>query len=94
MPTIAANIGTPLRIQIYARDVSITLEPSMASSILNVLAATITDITDDNQGRSSISLQIGNQTLLAHITHKSAVLLKLQLGMKVYAQIKGISILN
>ncbi len=94
LPTIAANIGTPLRIQIYARDVSITLEPSMASSILNVLAATITDITDDNQGRSSISLQIGNQTLLAHITHKSAVLLKLQLGMKVYAQIKGISILN
>ena len=94
LPTIAANIGTPLRIQIYARDVSITLEPSMASSILNVLAATITDITDDNQGRSIIRLQIGNQTLLAHITHKSAVLLKLQLGMKVYAQIKGISILN
>ena len=94
LPAIAANIGTPLRIQIYARDVSITLEPSMATSILNVLAATITGITDDNQGRSIIRLQIGDQTLLAHITHKSTVLLKLQLGMKVYAQIKGISILN
>jgi molybdate transport system ATP-binding protein len=94
LPAIAANIGTPLRIQIYARDVSITLEPSMATSILNVLAATITGITDDNQGRSIVRLQIGDQTLLAHITHKSTVLLKLQLGMKVYAQIKGISILN
>jgi len=94
LPAIADKIGTPLRIQIYARDVSITLEPSMATSILNVLAATITGITDDNQGRSIVRLQIGDQTLLAHITHKSTVLLKLQLGMKVYAQIKGISILN
>ena len=94
LPAIADKIGTPLRIQIYARDVSITLEPSMATSILNVIAATITGITDDNQGRSIVRLQIGDQTLLAHITHKSTVLLKLQLGMKVYAQIKGISILN
>ncbi|MGR8998369.1 MAG: TOBE domain-containing protein, partial [Gammaproteobacteria bacterium] len=38
--------------------------------------------------------QVGNQALLAHITQKSALLLNLQIGMGVYVQIKGTSILN
>ncbi|MDD1616425.1 MAG: molybdate transport system ATP-binding protein, partial [Methylococcaceae bacterium NSP1-2] len=43
LSAINAALGTPLRIQIYARDVSITLEVAKATSILNVLPATITD---------------------------------------------------
>ncbi|MDD1615024.1 MAG: molybdate transport system ATP-binding protein, partial [Methylococcaceae bacterium NSP1-1] len=83
-----------LRIQIYARDVSITLEVAKATSILNVLPATITDIIDDEEGQSVVRLQVGNQPLLAHITRKSAHLLSLKTGMTVYVQIKGTSILN
>lgn len=94
LPSLAAKIGTPLRIQIYARDVSITLQAGAATSILNVLPATVTGIADDDSGQSVIGLQVGNQPLLAHITRKSAVLLGLQLGMPVYVQIKGTSILN
>ena len=91
---IDAPIGTSLRVQIYARDVSITLEAPIATSILNVLPATITGIADDRGGRSVVRLQVVNQTLLAHITHKSVVLLKLQIGLLVYAQIKGTLIVN
>jgi molybdate transport system ATP-binding protein len=94
LPAINAALGTALRIQIYARDVSITLEIAKTTSILNVLPATITDIIDDEEGQSVVRLQVGSQPLLAHITRKSAQLLALQTGMSVYVQIKGTSILN
>ncbi|MGZ8225810.1 MAG: molybdenum ABC transporter ATP-binding protein [Methylococcaceae bacterium] len=94
LPVVDAEIGTPLRVQIYARDVSIALEAPTATSILNVLPATIAGIADGHGGQSVVRLQVGAQPLLAHITRKSALLLGLQIGMTVYVQIKGTSILN
>jgi len=94
LTAIDAPIGTQLRVQIYARDVSIALKAPAATSILNVLPATITGIADDHGGQTVVRLQVGNQPLLAHITRKSAMLLGLQLDMPVYVQIKGTSILN
>lgn len=94
LPSISVEIGTPVRVQIYARDVSITLQAPIATSILNVLSATITGIADADSGQNVVRLQVGKQTLLAHITHKSKVLLGLKIGMLVYVQIKGTSILN
>jgi molybdate transport system ATP-binding protein len=94
LPSIAAEIGSKIRVQIYARDVSIVLQEPNATSILNVLPAIITHIVDDSHGRCLVRLQVGQQTLLAHITSKSAQLLGLQTSMSVYAQIKGTSIIN
>ncbi len=94
LPAIEAKIGTPLRIQIYARDVSIVLEVPRATSILNVLPATITDIVDGESGQTIVRLEVGNQPLLAHITRKSALILNLKIGKAVFVQIKGMSILN
>ena len=92
LPAVDAPVGTPLRVQIYARDVSIALEAPTATSILNVLPATITGIADGRDGQSVVRLQVGDQALLAHITRKSALMLGLQIGMAVYVQIKGTSI--
>ena len=75
LPAVDAEIGTPLRVQIYASDVSIALEVPVATSILNVLPATITGLADDSGGQSVVRLQVCNQELLAHITRKSALLL-------------------
>ena len=94
LPMVDAAIGTPLRVQIYARDVSITLAAPTATSILNVLPATITGLADDHGGRTVVCLQVGKQALLAHITRKSALLLGLHVDRVVYVQIKGTSILN
>jgi molybdate transport system ATP-binding protein len=95
LPAINAPLGTQLRIQIHARDVSIILEVPKATSILNILPATITDIIDDAEnGQTVLRLQVGSQPLLAHITRKSAHKLDLQTGISVYVQIKGTSILN
>ncbi len=95
LSALEAELGSSLRIQIYARDVSIALGISTATSILNVLPATISEITEQvGGGQSVIRLQVGNLPLLAHITRKSVQLLNLQVGMPVYVQIKGTSILN
>jgi len=111
LPAINAKIGTPLRVQIYARDVSIALEAPSATSILNVLPATVTGISNGRDGQTVVQVrlprmaevsqsvgnlhdQVGKQTLLAHITRKSAIMLNLQIGMAVYVQIKGTSLLN
>lgn len=94
LPNLAAKVGTQLRVQIFARDVSITLQEPTATSILNVLPATVTGIADDKMGHSVVRLQVGSHPLLAHITQKSARLLGLRNEMSVYVQIKGTSILN
>lgn len=94
LPSVPIAIGTPVRLQIYARDVSITLQSPIATSILNVLSATITGIADAGNGQSVVRLQVARHPLLAHITHKSTFLLGLKIGMLVYVQIKGTSILN
>jgi molybdate transport system ATP-binding protein len=94
LPSLPVAIGTQVRLQIYARDVSITLQSPIATSILNVLSATITGIADAGNGQSVVRLQVARHPLLAHITHKSTLLLELKIGMLVYVQIKGTSILN
>lgn len=94
LPSIDATIGTALRLQIYARDVSIALQKPQATSILNVLPATITELVEANEGVFVVRLLVYQIPLLAHITRKSALVLDLQVGMKVYVQIKGTSILN
>lgn len=95
LPSINAPLGSECRIQIYARDISITLDIPQTSSILNILPATVTDLIDEvEQGQSLLRLQVSNQTLLARITRKSAHTLSLKTGMKVYVQIKSTSMLN
>ena len=95
LPALDMAVGSLLRVQIQARDVSITLNISTATSILNVLPATVCEINQHlSGGQSVIRLQVGKLPLLAHITCKSMQLLNLQVGMVVYVQIKGTSILN
>lgn len=94
VPFIDSETGSKVRLQILARDVSITLGAAPATSILNVLPARISAIKDDQAGQTWVQLHIGKQSLLAHITRKSAMLLGLSVGMAVYVQIKGTSILN
>ncbi len=94
LPAIDAKIGTSLRVQIYARDVSLVLEVPRATSVLNILPAQIVGLTDGERGQTIVRLDVGNQPLLAHITKKSATVLNLKIGKDVFVQIKGMSILN
>jgi molybdate transport system ATP-binding protein len=94
LPRVACPIGQALRVRVAANDVSLTLEPPRATSILNVLAATVTARRDDSRGRSLIRLDLGGTRLLARVTRRSATLLGLRAGQAVFAQIKGAAVLR
>jgi molybdate transport system ATP-binding protein len=94
LPLIDRPVGAKIRVQLLARDVSLTLQPPEMSSILNILPATVTNLNDIHLGQCVVQLQVGGEILLSHITQKSRQLLALKGGMEVYVQIKGSSLLH
>lgn len=93
---IDAKVGSEIRLQIRANDVSIDLEHSRTTSIRNILPATIMSIErHDYHGKQSVSVRLklqDNCYLLANITQWALDELALVEGQKVYAQIKGVSV--
>jgi molybdate transport system ATP-binding protein len=94
LPRVQCEVGRTVRVRIAASDVSLTLEPPRATSILNVLPATVSARRDDAFGTSLIQLELGEARLLARVTRRSAALLGLQAGQPVFAQIKGAAVLR
>lgn len=93
---IDGEIGSEIRLQIRANDVSINLQHSTTTSIRNILPAIIKKIKQhDSHGKQNVSVQLELQTncyLWANITPWALDELALQEGQKVYAQIKGVSV--
>ena len=91
---LAQPPGQPMRLRIMARDVSLTLAPPAASSVLNVLPARILHLADEPPAHTLVTLDLAGQHLLARITRKSAHTLHLAPGQPVHAQIKGVAVLG
>lgn len=86
--------GSRLRCRIHARDVSLALERPRASSIVNILSATITAVAaTDTPGHVLVQMRIGATPLLARITERSQRELAIAPGLPVWAQIKGVALL-
>ncbi|RZJ62312.1 MAG: molybdenum ABC transporter ATP-binding protein [Acidovorax sp.] len=90
----AHAVGAPIRLRIQARDVSIALTPPAGTSILNILPATVAHVAHDSPGQLMVALDAGPTRLLARVTERSAQALGLVAGKPVYAQIKGVAIVN
>ncbi len=86
--------GTSLRVRVAARDVSLTLQHQSGTSILNIIACTVTALSPDGPGQVMVALQAGGSALLARITARSARSLALSPGTAVFAQIKGVAVLG
>lgn len=87
------SIGSRVRLRVAARDISITLEPQKGTSILNIFPAVIDEIIPEGTARMIIRLRIGGTPVLARVTRKSAALLDLRPGKKVFAQVKSVALL-
>ncbi|MDG1462071.1 MAG: molybdenum ABC transporter ATP-binding protein [Gammaproteobacteria bacterium] len=87
------SIDDVIRIQVQARDVSISLSHVADSSILNVLPAVIDKVMDDGQAHVVLRLRVGEQFLLSRISRKSFKLLNLASELEVFAQIKSVALL-
>lgn len=88
----AAPIGRHVRVRILARDVSIALDPPGRTSILNVLPARVSAISEISAGQWTVRLDANGTPLLARITRKSGVVLDLREGAAVFAQVKSIAL--
>ncbi len=87
--------GSRLRCRIHARDISLALERPRSSSILNILAATITAIVATAvPGHVLVQMRVGATPLLARITERSRRELGLAPGQPVWAQIKAVAVLT
>lgn len=86
---------TPVRVRIQARDVSLSLVQPQQTSVLNVLPATVTDLSDDGPGQVLVGLRLGQGTrLLSRISQLSCERLGVAPGLAVYAQIKGVAMVR
>ncbi len=86
--------GQRVRLRVQARDVSLTLQAQGGTSILNILPATVVALSPDSPGQTMVSLDAGGACLLARLTQRSVDTLKLAPGLPVYAQVKGVAILD
>ncbi|MFC1235504.1 molybdenum ABC transporter ATP-binding protein ModC [Vibrio sp. F74] len=90
-------VGTSIRLQIRANDVSITMNRATQTSIRNILPAKIDQIdvieTKEGSHNVSVTLDLGHQCQLkANVTKWAFDDLKLRTGQQVYAQVKGVSV--
>jgi molybdate transport system ATP-binding protein len=89
----AGRIGESVRVRIAARDVSLAATRPSATTILNVLSATILAIAPVSDAEAIVTLALGDTTMLARVTRRSLRQLELTVGAEVFAQIKGVSLL-
>jgi molybdate transport system ATP-binding protein len=93
VPRKQLPVGCDVRLRVEARDVSLTVERQSDTSILNILPAIVDEISDENDAQVIVRLKVGDDLLLSCVTKKSADLLQLQQGKKIYAQIKSVALL-
>jgi molybdate transport system ATP-binding protein len=88
-------VGRRARVQIHARDVSLSLSAHHDTSILNLLPARVIDTCEANPTQLMVRLALEDgQTLLSRITRRSGVALGLHQGMPVYAQVKSVALIG
>ncbi|WP_430461180.1 molybdenum ABC transporter ATP-binding protein [Thalassolituus sp. LLYu03] len=87
-------VGTPVRLRILARDVSVALSPAHDSSIQNLLPGVIEAIgADQDDALTLVRIRCGEQALLARMTRRSVATLQLREGLPVWAQVKSAALI-
>ncbi len=94
VPRKTLALGQLVRLRVAARDVSLTLEYQLGTSILNIFPATIKEIIPEGSAQIMVRLLVGELSLLSRITRKSAALLDLKLGKSVFVQAKSVALLS
>ncbi len=95
VPRIDLPQGSRLRVQVLARDVTLSLAPPTGSSALNVLAAVVAEVPRAvREGAPSIEMRLdcGGASLLARITRRSVFDMGLAPGSPVFAVIKSVAL--
>ena len=84
--------GTPVRVRILARDVSITLARAEGTSIQNHLPCVVAQIAAPVSHQVLVRLDAHGTPVLARLTARAVNQLQLRPGLPVWAQIKAVSL--
>tara|TARA_R110000787_G_scaffold89717_5_gene189785 strand:+ start:2553 stop:3629 length:1077 start_codon:yes stop_codon:yes gene_type:complete len=88
-------IGRQVRLQIFARDISLALSKPSQSSIQNLLQGTIVSLNDTNEpAQVLVQVDLAGQHCLSRITRRAASTLKLRPGLPVYLQVKSVAVME
>ena len=92
MPFLDAPIGTPLRLRIRARDVTLATIKPKGISTRNILGGTVVKVeAEAATAFAEIWLDIGPARIQARVTHAAVKDLDLREGRKAFALIKSVS---
>jgi molybdate transport system ATP-binding protein len=87
--------GHRLRFRVQASDVSLAAQRPDATSILNLLPASVTEIVDaGTAGQVLVKLDVGGTALIARITGRSRRHLGVEPGRQFWVQIKSVALLR
>jgi molybdate transport system ATP-binding protein len=97
-PGLRGTIGDNSRLRVTASDVSLSRTAASDSTILNSLPARIESISpDDSAAQVNVVLRLGANghgcRIVARITRKSLVEMRLAAGEAIIAQVKGVALL-
>ena len=89
------RVGDRLRLQIQARDVSLSRDAQVRSSLLNRLPVTLESIgAGTGAADQLVCLRAGSARFLAQVTRRSVAELSLRPGDRLWAQIKAVAVLR
>lgn len=94
VPRIALGKGDSVRLRVLARDVSLTLEEQHGTSILNIFPAEVVETASHGTSQVTVRLDCGGVPILARVTRRSASVLGLEKGKRVFAQAKSVAVLR
>jgi molybdate transport system ATP-binding protein len=87
------RVGEWRRVEILARDVSLSLEAPARTSILNVLPARVDAVYDAESFQPLVRVDVSGTALLARVSRRSLRLLELREGVRVFVQVKAVAVI-
>lgn len=89
VPASGFAVGDSVRVRILARDVSLALAVPEDTSIQNILRGTVAAIEDTLEpAMARVTVRVGEQLVLARVTHRAVASLSLRRGSSVVALVK------
>ena len=85
-------IGQRVRLRVQASDISLSKTAAHDGSILNIIAGVVSGVIEMQHAYVLLQLDVNGDILLARISRKSYQSLQLSAGLKVFLQIKAVSI--
>ncbi|MDC0602663.1 molybdenum ABC transporter ATP-binding protein [Aliiglaciecola sp.] len=85
-------ISHKLKVVIQAKDVSVTLSRQQDTSILNVLEGQVVGFENTESGRVTLKVSVNSCFILSQITQRSFSQLAIDIGCKVFIQIKSMAL--